>query len=164
MAACGSESSRSDNVPQTAGFDPSRTSSASQIQPVRTPIRVCRHPVWYSCDMTKSLDELLAMSNRELEQYAATLQPKSLICWNPWILDDLDDLKERFVELINSDLGDGNVVRYMAQVRRCIEYREAVERDEDRDEAWAKAFDRPLEEIKRVQKRSAQIVAKLNSQ
>ncbi len=113
--------------------------------------------------MTKSLDELLAMSNRELEQYAATLQPKSLISWNPWILDDLDDLRERFVELVNSDIGDGNVVCHIAQVRRCIEYREAIECGEDRDEAWAKAFDRPLEEIKRVQKRSAQIVAKLKS-
>ncbi len=114
--------------------------------------------------MTKSLNELLAMSNRELEQYAATLQPKSLISWNPWILDELDDLNDRFVELINGDLGDKNVVHQIAQVRRCIEYREAVECGEDRDEAWAKAFDRPLEEIKRVQKRSAQIAAKLKSQ
>ena len=113
--------------------------------------------------MPKSLQDLLAMSNGELEQYAATLQATSLICWNPWILDDLDDLQERFEELINSDLGDGNVVRLIAQVRRCMEYKEAVEGGKDRDEAWAEAFGRPLEEIKRVQRRAAEVAAKLRS-
>ena len=113
--------------------------------------------------MPKSLEDLLAMSNRDLELYAATLQPKSPMSWNPWILDDLHDLQERFNELINSDLGDGNVVRLIVQVRRCMEYKVAVEGGQDRDEAWAEAFGRPLEEIKRVQRRAAEVAAKLKS-
>ena len=111
--------------------------------------------------MSKTLEELLAMSNKELEHYASTLQPKAPAGQPPWLLDDLAALRAHLEALKESDLSDRTVVRQIAGVRRCIAYKEAVARGQDRDEAWSQAFDRPLEEIKRVQARAAEVAAKL---
>lgn len=111
--------------------------------------------------MSKSPDELLAMTNAELERYAGTLEAKSSPAASPWLLDELEDLKACLGELLRGDLGDATVVRLIAQVRRCIAYREAVERGENRNEAWAKAFDRSLDDIKRIQARAAEAAANL---
>ncbi len=113
--------------------------------------------------MPKTLEELLAMSNQALEHYATTLQPTAPADSGPWLSDDLAELRARLEGLKKSDLSDRTVVRQIAGVRRCIDYKEAVARGQDRDEAWSQAFDRPLEEVKRIQARAAEIAAKLKS-
>ena len=111
--------------------------------------------------MSKTLEELLAMSNKALEDHATTLQPKAPADSGPWLLDDLATLGARLEELKKSDLSDRTIVRQIAAVRRCIAYKEAVARGQDRDEAWSQAFDRPLAQIKRVQARAAEVAARL---
>ena len=113
--------------------------------------------------MPKTLEDLLAMSNEELEHHATTLQAKTPADPGPWLLDDLAELRARLEVLRKSDLSDRSVVHQIAGVRRCIDYKEAVAAGRDRDEAWAEAFDRPLEEIKRVQARAVEVAAKLKS-
>ena len=113
--------------------------------------------------MLKTLEELLAMTNKALEHYATTLQPKAPAGQAPWLLDDLATLRTRLEVLKKSDLSDRTVVHQIAAVRRCIDYKEAVARGQDRDEAWSRAFDRPLEEVKRIQARAAEVAAKLKS-
>ena len=114
--------------------------------------------------MPKSLEDLLAMSNTALERHAGTLQPGTFVGPDPWILDDLDELRLRLEEAMWGDPSDAGLVRHIAHLRRCIQYREAVGLGENRDEAWARAFDQPLERIKRIQARAAEAAAKLRSE
>ena len=85
--------------------------------------------------MPKALDDLLAMSSAEVERYAATLQPGTFVGPDPWILGDLDELRLRLEEAMWGDLSDAGLVRHIAHLRRCIQYKEAVARGEERDES-----------------------------
>ena len=75
------------------------------------------------------------------------------------MLKSLDELRLRLEEAMWGDLSDTGLVRHIAHLRRCIQYKEAVARGENRHEAWARAFDQPLERNKRIQARAAEIAA-----